>query len=158
MERIFHSLQVGRIQEAQEAQPDVPLGTAEQFLLTLASVGGLEARLRLWAFKMEFDVIEREVIKIKCAILFFKKGISYIEHRYVVPMFGLSYELSSRTPEGKLYLNYGLAKFRCDFWTCNEAFILGFFLKNVAKPVDFINPMMVTCSKTTILCYKTEIA
>ena len=53
--------EVGRIQEAQEAQPEVPLGTAEQFLLTLASVGGLEARLRLWAFKMEFEVIEREV-------------------------------------------------------------------------------------------------
>ena len=44
--------QVSRIQEAQEAQPDIPLGTAEQFLLTLASVSGLEARLRLWAFKV----------------------------------------------------------------------------------------------------------
>ena len=50
-----------RIQEAQEAQPDIPLGTAEQFLLTLSSIGGLEARLRIWAFKMEFEVIEREV-------------------------------------------------------------------------------------------------
>ena len=44
--------EVSRIQEAQEAQPDIPLGTAEQFLLTLASVSGLEARLRLWAFKV----------------------------------------------------------------------------------------------------------
>ena len=50
-----------RIQEAQEAQPDIPLGTAEQFLLTLASISGLEARLRLWSFKMEFEVIERDV-------------------------------------------------------------------------------------------------
>ncbi len=47
--------------EAQEAQPGVPLGTAEQFLLTLAAVPGLEARLRLWAFKMEFESIEKEV-------------------------------------------------------------------------------------------------
>ncbi len=48
--------EISRIQEAQEAQPEIPLGTAEQFLLTLASVSGLEARLRLWAFKMEFEV------------------------------------------------------------------------------------------------------
>ena len=50
-----------RIQEAQEAQPDIPLGTAEQFLQTLSSVSCLEARLRLWSFKMEFEVIEKEV-------------------------------------------------------------------------------------------------
>ena len=53
--------EVARIQEAQEVQPDIPLGTAETFLLTLASIPGLEARLRLWAFKMEFEVIEKEV-------------------------------------------------------------------------------------------------
>ena len=53
--------EVARIQEAQEAQPDIPLGTAEQFLSTLASIHCLEARLRLWAFKMEFEVTEREV-------------------------------------------------------------------------------------------------
>ena len=50
-----------RIQEAQEAQPDIPLGTAEQFLLTLSSISGLEARLRIWAFKMEFEAVEREL-------------------------------------------------------------------------------------------------
>ena len=50
-----------RIQEAQEVQPDIPLGTAEQFLLTLSSISGLEARLRLWAFKMEMEVVEKEV-------------------------------------------------------------------------------------------------
>ena len=61
-----------RIQEAQESQPDLPLGTAEQFLLTLSSIGGLEARLRIWAFKMEFEVIEREVcdplMDLKCGL------------------------------------------------------------------------------------------
>jgi hypothetical protein len=50
-----------RIAEAQEAQPDIPLGTAEQFLQTLSSISCLEARLRVWSFKMEFEVIEKEV-------------------------------------------------------------------------------------------------
>ena len=50
-----------RIQEAQEAQSDIPLGTAEQFLQTLSTISCLEARLRLWSFKMEFEVIEKEV-------------------------------------------------------------------------------------------------
>ncbi len=53
--------EAARIREAQEAQPGVPLGSAEQFLLTMASVPGLEARLRLWAFKMDFESTEKEV-------------------------------------------------------------------------------------------------
>lgn len=47
-----------RIIEAQMANTDVPLGNAEQFLLTLASVVELEARLKLWLFKLDFDNIE----------------------------------------------------------------------------------------------------
>jgi hypothetical protein len=47
-----------RIIEAQMANSDIPLGTAEQFLLTLASVVELEARLKLWLFKLDFDNIE----------------------------------------------------------------------------------------------------
>ncbi|CAG0914218.1 unnamed protein product [Notodromas monacha] len=39
-----------KITEAQMMQPDVPLGPAEQFLLTLASISEVEARLRLWAY------------------------------------------------------------------------------------------------------------
>lgn len=50
-----------RIMEAQMANPDIPLGNAEQFLLTLASISELEARLRLWAFRLDYDVMEREV-------------------------------------------------------------------------------------------------
>ncbi|KAK6626886.1 hypothetical protein RUM44_009363 [Polyplax serrata] len=50
-----------RIQEAQSANPDVPLGSAEQFLLTLASISQLEARLRLWAFKLDFEISEKEI-------------------------------------------------------------------------------------------------
>ena len=41
--------------------PELPLGTAEQFLITLSSITGLEARLRLWAFKMDFEVLEKEI-------------------------------------------------------------------------------------------------
>lgn len=49
-----------RIAEAQlSSGGDTPLGTAEQFLLTLASVSELEARLRLWAFKLDYDAMER---------------------------------------------------------------------------------------------------
>ena len=65
-----------RIQEAQEAQPNIPLGTAEQFLLTLSSISGLEARLRLWAFKMEFEIIEREVCD---PLMDLKSGLEAIE-------------------------------------------------------------------------------
>ncbi len=50
-----------KILEAQMANPDVPLGSAESFLLTLASISALEARLRLWAFRIDYDTIEREV-------------------------------------------------------------------------------------------------
>ncbi|XP_024834413.1 FH1/FH2 domain-containing protein 1 isoform X1 [Bos taurus] len=50
-----------KIEEAQLANPDVPLGPAENFLMTLASIGGLAARLQLWAFKLDYDSMEREI-------------------------------------------------------------------------------------------------
>ncbi|XP_067853899.1 FH1/FH2 domain-containing protein 3 isoform X2 [Heptranchias perlo] len=50
-----------KIQEAQLANPDVPLGTAEQFLLTLSSINGITARLQLWAFKLDYEVMEKEI-------------------------------------------------------------------------------------------------
>uniref|UniRef100_A0A8D3E5Y8 Formin homology 2 domain containing 3b n=1 Tax=Scophthalmus maximus TaxID=52904 RepID=A0A8D3E5Y8_SCOMX len=50
-----------RIQEAQLVNPDIPLGSAEQFLLTLCSITELSARLQLWAFKMDYELIEKEV-------------------------------------------------------------------------------------------------
>lgn len=48
-----------RIQEAQAAHPDLPLGSAEQFLLTLTSISELPARLKLWAFKLDFENSEK---------------------------------------------------------------------------------------------------
>ncbi|KAM3615157.1 uncharacterized protein V6R79_024148 [Siganus canaliculatus] len=50
-----------RIQEAQLVNPDIPLGSAEQFLLTLSSITELSARLQLWAFKMDYELLEKEV-------------------------------------------------------------------------------------------------
>ena len=37
--------EVSRIEEAQEVNPELPLGTAEQFLITLSSINGLEVIL-----------------------------------------------------------------------------------------------------------------
>ncbi|XP_066493027.1 FH1/FH2 domain-containing protein 1 isoform X2 [Tiliqua scincoides] len=50
-----------KIQEAQLANPDVPLGSAEQFLLALSSITELSARLQLWAFKLDYETAEQEV-------------------------------------------------------------------------------------------------
>ncbi|XP_066509762.1 FH1/FH2 domain-containing protein 1-like isoform X2 [Hoplias malabaricus] len=50
-----------KIQEAQLANPDVPLGTAEQFLLTLSSISALTARLQLWAYKLNYESLEKEI-------------------------------------------------------------------------------------------------
>lgn len=41
------------------ANPETPLGSAEQFLLTLSSISELTARLKLWAFKLDYDNLER---------------------------------------------------------------------------------------------------
>ncbi|XP_061613130.1 FH1/FH2 domain-containing protein 1 isoform X3 [Phyllopteryx taeniolatus] len=50
-----------KIQEAQLANPDVPLGTAEQFLFSLASVSALTPRLQLWSFKVNYEALEKEI-------------------------------------------------------------------------------------------------
>lgn len=44
------------------ANPELPLGSAEQFLLTLASISELSARLRLWAFRLDFDNSEVQLL------------------------------------------------------------------------------------------------
>ncbi|XP_054722165.1 FH1/FH2 domain-containing protein 3-like isoform X1 [Uloborus diversus] len=50
-----------KITQAQLDNPDIPLGSAEQFLLTLASISELEARLKLWAFRLDYETMEKEV-------------------------------------------------------------------------------------------------
>nr|XP_020660577.1 FH1/FH2 domain-containing protein 3 isoform X3 [Pogona vitticeps] len=66
-----------KIQEAQLANPDIPLGTAEQFLLTLSSITELTPRLQLWAFKMDYELVEKEVAE---PLLDLKEGMDQLEN------------------------------------------------------------------------------
>lgn len=66
-----------KIEEAQLASPEVPLGSAEQFLLTLSSISELSARLHLWAFKMDYETTEKEVAE---PLLDLKEGIDQLEN------------------------------------------------------------------------------
>ncbi|XP_064409400.1 FH1/FH2 domain-containing protein 3 isoform X4 [Latimeria chalumnae] len=66
-----------RIQEAQLANPDIPLGSAEQFLLTLSSISELSARLQLWAFKMDYELMEKEVAE---PLQDLKEGMDQLEN------------------------------------------------------------------------------
>lgn len=46
------------IAEAKAANPDLPLGKAEDFLHTLTSIPELHARLSLWRFNYVFKQVE----------------------------------------------------------------------------------------------------
>ena len=46
------------IAEHRAAKPDIPLGPAEEFLYTLASIPELQARLSLWKFNYVFQQVE----------------------------------------------------------------------------------------------------
>lgn len=50
-----------KILEAQMSNPDIPLGSAEFFLLNLSSISEIKARLELWLFKLDFETIETEI-------------------------------------------------------------------------------------------------
>ncbi|XP_069075707.1 FH1/FH2 domain-containing protein 3 isoform X5 [Pleurodeles waltl] len=65
-----------KIQEAQLANPEIPLGSAEQFLLTLSSISELSARLQLWAFRMDYELVEKEVAE---PLLDLKEGMDQLE-------------------------------------------------------------------------------
>lgn len=66
----------GKIQEAQMLSPELPLGSAEQFLLTLSSISELAARLKLWAFKLDFENIEKEIAE---PLMDLKQGIELLK-------------------------------------------------------------------------------
>lgn len=65
----------GKIQEAQMLHPELPLGSAENFLLTLSSISELAARLKLWAFKLDFENIEKEIAE---PLMDLKQGIELL--------------------------------------------------------------------------------
>lgn len=48
-----------KIQEAAICNPELPLGSAEQFLMMLSSISELPARLKLWIFKLDYDNMEK---------------------------------------------------------------------------------------------------
>ena len=47
-----------KLEELQHASDDIALGSAEQFLSMLCSIPDLTARLKLWAFRLDYDTIE----------------------------------------------------------------------------------------------------
>jgi hypothetical protein len=63
LQRIFPLLPTAeektRIEEERLAYPDIPLASAEQFLLTISSVNELQSRLKLWQFSLEYETIEK---------------------------------------------------------------------------------------------------
>lgn len=64
--------EIEKIQEAHMANPDLPLGNAEQFLLTLSTIPELDSRLKLWAFKLDFETLEKEIAE---PLMDLKQGI-----------------------------------------------------------------------------------
>lgn len=66
----------GKIHEAQFTNPELPLGSAEQFLLTLSSISELSARLKLWAFRLDFENIEKEIAD---PLMDLKQGIEILK-------------------------------------------------------------------------------
>ncbi|XP_070501671.1 uncharacterized protein Fhos isoform X2 [Chironomus tepperi] len=66
----------GKIQEAQMLSPELPLGSAEQFLLTLSSISELPARLKLWAFKLDFENLEKEIAE---PLMDLKQGVELLK-------------------------------------------------------------------------------
>ncbi|KAL7868893.1 hypothetical protein SRHO_G00102770 [Serrasalmus rhombeus] len=90
-----------KIQEAQLANPDIPLGSAEQFLLTLSSISELSARLQLWAFKLDYEATEKEVAE---PLQDLKEGMEQLEKNKT-----LRYVLSTLLAIGN-FLNVSNAK------------------------------------------------
>lgn len=66
----------GKIQEAQMINPELPLGSAENFLLTLSSISELAARLKLWAFKLDFENLEKEIAE---PLMDLKQGLELLK-------------------------------------------------------------------------------
>ena len=56
--------EVTNIRKSHQASPDLPLGPAEQFLLTLSSISSLDGRLKLWIFKLDFKIMTRQELSV----------------------------------------------------------------------------------------------
>ena len=51
-----------QIAEARLANPDIPLGREEEYVYVLSLIPDLKSRLSIWAFMIDFDAMEDEVI------------------------------------------------------------------------------------------------
>lgn len=49
------------IMKAKAEQDGLPLGQAEQFLVTLSAISHLKPRLELWLFKLDYEQNEKEI-------------------------------------------------------------------------------------------------
>ena len=58
-----------KVLEAHTSNSDIPLGSAEQFLLTLCSISELSARLNLWMFKLDYESVESVCLWIVYVVL-----------------------------------------------------------------------------------------
>ena len=58
---------------------ELPLGSAEQFLLTLSSISELPARLNLWAFTLDYKSVESEIVETMSDL---KVGIEELQHSH----------------------------------------------------------------------------
>ncbi|XP_022097640.1 FH1/FH2 domain-containing protein 3-like isoform X16 [Acanthaster planci] len=65
------------IKESTLLNPDIPLGSAEQFLHMLSNITVLKARLNLWLFKMDYESMEEEVAEPLAEL---KKGIEDLKN------------------------------------------------------------------------------
>ncbi|KAA0202767.1 hypothetical protein HAZT_HAZT004161 [Hyalella azteca] len=68
-----------KIQEAAIANPEVPLGSAEQFLMMLSTISELPARLKLWLFKLDYEIMEKEVAE---PLMDLKQGIAALQKNH----------------------------------------------------------------------------
>ena len=55
--------EISQIEETVETFPDIPLGTAEQFLLDVKGVPNLKMKLRFYIFKIDFPAAEEFISK-----------------------------------------------------------------------------------------------
>ena len=68
--------EISSIKDAQRNNPEMPLGSAEQFLLILSSINGLDCKLKLWAFKVDFKAMEKDICE---PLLSLKEGMRAVQ-------------------------------------------------------------------------------
>ncbi|XP_045599051.2 serine-rich adhesin for platelets isoform X3 [Procambarus clarkii] len=68
-----------KIQEAAISNPELPLGSAEQFLMMLSSISELPARLKLWIFKLDYENMEKEVAE---PLMDLKQGVEDLQKNH----------------------------------------------------------------------------